>query len=130
MVPTIVGIRFLRLFRTYVGMCIGILVSGMGAVHLPCRLARSKRPYVAGDVVGKVMVNLQGYCVKTARRMWVALCMSSSSSSGIGVVFVSAVMAIDSSPAGEVGYPAVSIIYLKLVADEGVEVVVGVIVVR
>ena len=49
-----VGICFLRLFRMSAGMCVGILASGTGAVHLACRLARRRRPYDAGDVVGRV----------------------------------------------------------------------------
>jgi hypothetical protein len=72
LVLTMEGICFLRLFRTYVGMCIGILVSEMGAVHLACRLAWSRRPYDAGNVVGKVTVHLQGYCVKTVGSMCLA----------------------------------------------------------
>ena len=62
MVLMILGIYFLRLFRISIVMCIGILVSGMGAVHLVCRLARSRRPYDARNIVGKVMVNLQ-FCI-------------------------------------------------------------------
>jgi hypothetical protein len=64
-----------------------------------------------------------------AERMWVLLCIASSSSLGVGVVFASTVILIDSSPAGEVEYPAV-FHYLELVAEDGVEVVMGIIVVR
>jgi len=64
-----------------------------------------------------------------AGRMWIELCIGSSSSSGVGVVFVSAVILIDSMPVGEVGYPSVSIIF-KLVAEDGVEVVIGIVVIR
>ncbi len=106
-----VRICFLRLFRMPAGMCVEMLASGTGAVHLACRLARRRRPYDAGDVVGKVKVNLPGYCVVTVGRMWIELCIGSSSSSGVGGVFVSVVMLIDSRPVGEVGYPTVSIIF-------------------
>ena len=69
-----------------------------------------RSPYDAGDVVGRVNVNLPGYWARTAGRMWVVLCIASSLNSGVGIVFVSDVILIDSSPAGEVGYPDVSII--------------------
>ena len=104
-----VGICLMSMLRMSVGMCVGILASGIGAVHLACRLVRSRSPYDAGDAVGRVIVNLPGYCERMAGGAWVSLLISSSSTSGVGVVFVSAVILIASSPAGEVGYLAVSI---------------------
>ena len=104
-----VGICLLSLFRMSVGMCVGMMASGIGAVHLAYRLVRSRSPYDTGEAVGRVIVNFPGYCERNAMRMWVSLCITSSSNSGVGLVFVSAVILIDSSPAGEVGYPAVSI---------------------
>jgi hypothetical protein len=91
-------------------ICVGMLASGTGAVHLACRLARRRRPCDAGDVIGRMTANLPGYCAMTDGRMWVELCVGSSSISGVGVAFVSAVILIDSMLAGEVGYPVVSII--------------------
>ena len=129
LVLMMVGICFLRLFRMSAGMCVGMLASGSGVVHSACRLARRRRPYDAGDVVGRMTVNLPGYRAMPAGRMWIELCIGSSSSSGVGVVFVSAVILIDSMPVGEVGYPSVSIIF-KLVAEDGVEVVIGIVVIR
>ena len=97
----------MSLFRMSAGMCVGMLASrigiGIGAVHLACRLVRRKSPYDAGDVVGRVTVNLPEYFARIDGRMWVVLCIASSSNSGVGVVFVSSVILIDSSPAGEVG---------------------------
>ena len=103
-----VGVCLMSLLRMSVGMCVGMLAFGIGDVHLACRLVRSRSPYDAEDVVGRVIVNLPGYCERMAGRMWVSLLISSSSNSGIGVVFVSDVILIASSPAGEVGYPSVS----------------------
>jgi hypothetical protein len=78
------GICLMSLFRMSVGVCVGLLI---GAVHLACRLVRRRSPYDAGEAVGRVSVNLPGYCARTAGRMWVSLCITSSSNSGIGVVF-------------------------------------------
>jgi len=66
-----VGICFMSLFRMSVGICVGMLASGIGALHLAYRLVRRRSPYDAGDVVGRVTVNLPGYCARTAGRMWV-----------------------------------------------------------
>ena len=104
-----VGICSISLLRMSVGMCVGMLASEIGAVHLACRLVRSRSPYDARDAVRRVIVNLQGYCERMAGRMWVSLLISSSSSSGVGVVFVSAVILIASSPTGEDGCLVVSI---------------------
>ena len=110
LVLILVGICFLRLFGMIVGMCVGMMASGTWAVHLVCRLARRRRPYDAVDVVGSVTIYLSGYYVMAVGMMWVEPYIGSSSSSGVGVVFVSAAMLIDSRLVGEVGYPAVSII--------------------
>ena len=103
------GICLMSMLRMSVGICVGMLASGIGADHLACRLVRRRSPYDAGDVVGRVSVNLPGHCERMAGSMWVLLLISSSPNPGVGVVFVSAVILIASSPAGEVGYPAISI---------------------
>jgi len=103
------GICLMNMLRMSDGMCIGMLASGIGAVHLACRLVRSRSSFDAGDAVGRVIINLPGYCERMAGRTWVSLMISLSSNSRVGVVFVSAVIFIASSPVEEVGYQAVSI---------------------
>ncbi len=106
----IVGICLRRLRRTSSGKCDGIPSSGMGAVHLACRLARRSRPYETGEFVGISSMNLYGYGVRVAGRRRVVLFIGSSSSSGDGCISASARTVTNSRLAGDAGYPAASVI--------------------
>jgi hypothetical protein len=80
-----VGVCLMSLLRMSVGMCVGMLAFGIGAIHLACQLVRSRSTYDAGDAVVRVIVNLPENCERMAGRMWVSLLISSSSNSGVGV---------------------------------------------
>ncbi len=53
----VVGIWWSRAWRVGCGMCGGMSDAGMFVDHLACLLARRRRPYVAEQKVGRVLVN-------------------------------------------------------------------------